>query len=234
MCASNGTIGAVAMTCSVTKRTTTTTTTTTTRRKKMSEPAIYCCIMHHSHLKKINASFAKYVSYNKELVNVTMLTDEADLAAPTTRNNISPEALQHVKNGTLCEQYLSKIYKKVKYALQITGTAHSLFYNVTTKLGHNELIRMKASQVHKMDRDKPSDNGTEYYGLFNNRINFKTEEVDNWWNKKGHKHEKYTIDKDYKKNIKGIINTHLRSIEEIKDRFYTINNILLKIRNLKI
>ena len=35
------------------------------------------------------------------------------------------------------------------------------------------------------------------------------------------------------KNIKGIINTHLRSIEEIKDRFYTINNILLKIRNLK-
>lgn len=38
---------------------------------------------------------------------------------------------------------------------------------------------------------------------------------------------------DMMKNIKGIINTHLRSIEEIKDRFYTINNILLKIRNLK-
>ena len=51
------------------------------------------------------------------------------------------------KDSTECERLLSTIYKKVKYVLHITGTAHSLLYNITTRLKKDNNIQIKISKV---------------------------------------------------------------------------------------
>jgi len=38
--------------------------------------------MNSSQLDKINKKFSEYISYNNELVNITILVDESDLMAP--------------------------------------------------------------------------------------------------------------------------------------------------------
>jgi len=165
---------------------------------------IFCCLMNHKQLEKINSKFSEYIKYNDELVNITTLVDESDLMCPTSSNDRSND--KDYKDSTICERLLAKIYKKVKYALHITGTAHSLLYNVTTRLSDTTDIQIKISKVHKMKRSK------DYFGLFNNSIYFNTT-VNAWWDyqeKENHaKKLSYDILHDYDKNIKKIIRTIL-------------------------
>jgi hypothetical protein len=159
---------------------------------------IFCCLMNHIQLSKINKKFSEYIHYNNELVNITILVDESDLMSPTSSNDRTND--NDKKDSTACEILLAKIYKKVKYVLHITGTAHSLLYNVTTRLSDFTNIQIKISKVHKMKRSN------DYFGLFNGSIHFNTELVDSWWDK-----EKtcYDIIEDYNVNIKRIIETIL-------------------------
>ena len=192
---------------------------------------IYCCLMNYKQLEKINKIFNNYIFFNKELVNITILVDESDLMAPTSSNdNTCNNDLNH---STLCEQLLVKIYKKVKYVLHITGTAHSLLYNITTKLNSNTSIQMKISKVHKMIRSN------DYYGLFNNSIHFKTD-INEWWNNIDIEDKNtYNILDDYNFNIKNIINiiinrtdtkynSLLISEEKIKQQQFLLINRILK------
>jgi len=185
---------------------------------------IFCCLMNHSQLEKINSKFNEYISYNKELVNITVLVDESDLSAPTSSNDMRNK--NDKKDTTLCEILLAKIYKKVRYALHITGTAHSLLYNVTTRLNDNTDIQIKISKVHKMKRTH------DYFGLFNGRIHFNTDVVKQWWD-----NNKYDIIEDYNVNIKNIIetiikrpaiyNSFLISEEKIREKqFYLVDKIM--------
>lgn len=181
---------------------------------------IYCCLANDTQLESINNEFNKYVSDCEELVNVTLLVDEADLMTPTARN----DRITSTKNetNTACERLLSKIYKKVKYSLKITGTVQSLLYNYTTKLSDNQHVEIKPSRIHKMKRH------SNYYGIMNHKIHIKTEEeipdnelneqqlkekiehgilhkrpiVTEFWEKK----EKYSLLKNYNINIKKILN----------------------------
>ena len=125
---------------------------------------IFCCLMNYKQLEKINNKLNEYICNNQELMNITLLVDESDLYAPTSSNNC--ENANDLRDSTKCEELLAKIYKKVRYVLHITGTAHSLLYNITTRLTDNECIQIPITRVHKMKR---SDN---YYGLFNDKINF--------------------------------------------------------------
>ena len=184
---------------------------------------IFCCLMNHTQLEKLNKKFSDYIFYNNELVNMSVLVDESDLMAPTSSNDRSSD--NDKKDSTLCEILIAKIYKKVKYALHITGTAHSLLYNVTTRLSDNTDIQIKLSKVHKMKRSD------DYFGLFNNSIHFNTLEeksyeeltedekkekeengkiftkpvINSWWDC-----NKYDIDEDYNVNIKKIIETIIK------------------------
>lgn len=167
---------------------------------------IFCCLMNHTQLAKINSKFSEYIYYNNELVNITTLVDESDLTCPTSSNDGSND--KDKKDSTACEILLAKIYKKVKYALQITGTAHSLLYNITTRLSDNIDIQIKISKVHKMKRTN------DYFGLFNDSINFNTALVKSWWDyqdKENHKKKTcYDIIDDYGVNIKNIIENILK------------------------
>jgi hypothetical protein len=160
---------------------------------------IFCCLMNHKQLEKINNKLNEYIHSNNELMNITLLVDESDLYAPTSSNN--EEHKNDLKDSTLCEKLLAKIYKKIRYVLHITGTAHSLLYNVTTKLSNNNSIQIPISKVHKMKRTK------DYYGLFNNKIKFDTNDVKEWWENTDSTKEKkkYTLQEDYTENIKPII-----------------------------
>ncbi len=69
-----------------------------------------------------------------------------------------------------------------------------MLYNVTTRLSDNKHIIIKISKVHKMIRTN------DYYGLFNDKINFETNieididnktKIDTWWEKKGKKKIQY-------------------------------------------
>ena len=167
---------------------------------------IFCCLMNHTQLAKINTKFSEYIYYNDELVNITTLVDESDLMSPTSSNDRSND--NDKKDSTACEILLAKIYKKVKYALHITGTAHSLLYNITTRLNDNTDIQIKISKVHKMNRSN------DYFGLFNDSIQFNTTLVEPWWeyqDTEGCKKNGYDIVQDYNINIKKII-------EEIQKR----------------
>jgi hypothetical protein len=165
---------------------------------------IFCCLMNHVQLAKINKKFSEYIYYNDELVNISLLVDESDLMAPTSSNDRSNDRTNNdKKDSAACERLLAKMYKKVKYALHITGTAHSLLYNVTTRLSEHTNIQIKISKVHKMKRTE------DYFGLFNNSIHFNTALVKPWWeqpNTENHKKTCYDIVEDYDKNIKKIIN----------------------------
>ena len=167
---------------------------------------IYCCLMNHTQLAKLNTKFSEYIYYNNELVNITTLVDESDLMSPTSSNDRTND--NDKKDSTACEILLAKIYKKVKYALHITGTAHSLLYNVTTRLSDQTDIQIKISKVHKMKR------ADDYFGLFNGSINFNTTLVESWWDYPNIENDKkktcYQIVSDYNINIKKIINEILK------------------------
>jgi len=167
---------------------------------------IFCCLMNHTQLAKLNTKFSEYIYYNDELVNITTLVDESDLMSPTSSNDRTND--NDKKDSTACEILLAKIYKKVKYALHITGTAHSLLYNVTTRLSDHTDIQIKISKVHKMKRSN------DYFGLFNSSINFNTTPVESWWDyqdTENHKKKtRYDISEDYNINIKKIIENLLK------------------------
>ncbi len=161
---------------------------------------IFCCLMNHKQLDKIDTKLTDYICNNHKLMNVTLIVDESDLYAPTASNNEINK--NDLKDSTKCEQLLAKIYKKVRYVLHVTGTAHSLLYNVTTKLSDNASIQIKISKVHKMKR---SDN---YYGLFNSNIKFITDSVNEWWtdiDSRTNKKKSYELEEDYIQNISSII-----------------------------
>jgi hypothetical protein len=167
---------------------------------------IFCCLMNHTQLAKLNTKFSEYIYYNHELVNITALVDESDLMSPTSSNDRTND--NDKKDSTACEILLAKIYKKVKYALHITGTAHSLLYNVTTRLSDHTDIQIKISKVHKMKRSN------DYFGLFNSSINFNTTLVESWWDYQDTENHKkktcYDIVEDYNINIKKIIENLLK------------------------
>ena len=167
---------------------------------------IFCCLMNHTQLAKLNTKFSEYIYYNDELVNITTLVDESDLMSPTSSNDRSND--NDKKDSTACEILLAKIYKKVKYALHITGTAHSLLYNITTRLSDHTDIQIKISKVHKMKRSN------DYFGLFNGSINFNTTLVESWWDYQDMENHKkktcYDIVEDYNINIKKIIEEILK------------------------
>ena len=201
---------------------------------------IFCCLMNHIQLAKLNAKFSEYIYYNDELVNITTLVDESDLMSPTSSNDRSND--NDKKDSTACEILLAKIYKKVKYALHITGTAHSLLYNITTRLSDHTDIQIKISKVHKMKRSN------DYFGLFNGSINFNTTLVESWWDYQdidNHKKKTcYDIIEDYNINIKKIIeeilkrhtikyNSLLISEEKIRaNQFCLVNKIIKDYQNL--
>jgi len=195
---------------------------------------IFCCLMNHTQLAKINSKFSEYIYYNNELVNITTLVDESDLMCPTSTNDRSND--NDKKDSTACEILLAKIYKKVIYALHITGTAHSLLYNVTTRLSDNTDIQIKISKVHKMKRTN------DYFGLFKNSIKFETSLVKSWWDYKDEENNKkkirYDFVQDYNVNIKKIIqkilerptvkyNSLLISEEKIRaNQFYLVDKLM--------
>ncbi len=167
---------------------------------------IFCCLMNHTQLAKINSKFSEYIYYNDELVNITTLVDESDLMSPTSSNDRTND--NDKKDSTACEILLAKIYRKVKYVLHITGTAHSLLYNITTRLSDHSDIQIKISKVHKMKRSN------DYFGLFNNSINFNTTLIESWWEYQDTENHKkktcYDIVEDYNINIKKIIENLLK------------------------
>jgi hypothetical protein len=195
---------------------------------------IYGALMNDVSLDEINKKLSEYIAHNNELVNVTLLIDEGDLVTPTASNDASNN--KDCSDTTKYEKLLAIISKKVKYSLKITGTAHSLFWNFTTRLGHNNYIQNKISKVHKMKRTN------DYYGIMNSQINFNTEQITTWWkyqepnpdttakNKMITVKNKYTLKKDYEINIKNMIQT-------ILNRTNTLYSSLLiseeKIRNFQ-
>ena len=209
-------------------------------KEAINSTPIRCCLMNPAQLAKINMKFSESISKNCELVPMTILVDESDLMSPTSTNDRSND--NDKKDSTACEILLAKIYKKVKYALHITGTAHSLLYNITTRLNDNTDIQIKISKVHKMNRSN------DYYGLFNNSIIFNTTIVESWWDyQDADNHKKktcYDIVEDYNINIKKIIanilirpiikyNSLLISEEKIRvNQFCLVNKIIQDFPNL--
>ena len=175
-------------------------------KEAMNSNDIFCCLMNYNQLAKLNTKFSEYIYYNDELVDITTLVDEGDLMSPTSSNDRSND--NDKKDSTACEILLAKIYKKVKYALHITGTAHSLLYNITTRLSDQTDIQIKISKVHKMKR------ANDYFGLFNGSINFNTTLVESWWDYQDIENHKkktcYDIVEDYNINIKKIIEEILK------------------------
>jgi hypothetical protein len=177
--------------------------------------SIYCCLMNNNNLDKINIKFNEYIAKEKEKVNIIILVDESDLMCPTSSNDGSCK--NDFKDTTQCERILSKIYNKIRYVLHITGTAHSLLYNVTTLFNNDDFVNLKISKVHKMKRKN------DYYGLFNNKIYFDTEKINKWW-----KNSKYNLKTDYENNIKKIINII------IERKNYNYSSLLISEEKIKV
>ena len=189
---------------------------------------IFAGLMNNTTLENIDKKLSEYIAHNNELADFTLLIDEGDLVTPTASNDTTNK--KDCADSTQYEQLLARISKKVRYSLKITGTAHSLLYNCTTRLGHNNYIQNKISKVHKMKRTE------DYYGIMNSKINFNTESIKTWWNyqepnpdkaskKKIKKKmitikDKYTLKKDYEHNIK-------KMIQIILDRQNILYNSLL-------
>lgn len=207
-------------------------------KEKIDSKDILCCLMNHTQLEKVNSELTKYLKLNGELVNLTVITDESDLAAPSASNDNKND--RDIIDATKCEKLLASIYLKVRYVLHITGTAHTLLYNTTTRLNEEQSIQLKISRVHKMKRT------TDYFGLFNNNITYNTS-ITEWWNlidPDTNKKYKYDIISDYHWNIKSIIteilkrksvkyNSLLISEEKIRrGQFELINNIMRDFSNL--
>ena len=190
-------------------------------KSNMRPSDIYCCLANDTQLQSINNEFNKYVSDCEELVNITLLVDEADLMTPTARNDRI--ASSNNETNTACERLLSTIYKKVKYSLKITATVQSLLSNYTTKISNNQHVEIKPSRIHKIKRHD------DYYGIMNHKIHIKSEEeipdselneeqlkaklengaqpkrpiVTEFWNTPK---TKYSLSKNYNLNIKKILN----------------------------
>jgi hypothetical protein len=187
--------------------------------------SINCCLMNPSQLRKINNSFNNYIMNNNELARFTLLVDESDLFCSTSSNDASGE--KDIIETSDNEKLLAKIYKKVKYVLHITGTAHSLLFNCRTSLNEDNDIILKISRVHKMKRHNT------YYGLFNDNIKFNTDIVKPWW-----KAKKYNIIEDYNYNIKPIIdiiisrrtnyNSLLLSEETVRNKHFILATEIIK------
>jgi len=205
---------------------------------KIDSKDVLCCLMNHTQLDKINGKLTEYIKINNELVNLTVITDESDLAAPSASNDNKND--RDIIDATKCEKLLASIYLKVRYVLHITGTAHTLLYNTTTRLNEEQSVQLKISKVHKMNRTK------NYFGLFNNNIMYNTS-ITEWWNlidPDTNKKYKYDIIADYHWNIKSIIteilkrksvkyNSLLISEEKIrKGQFELVNDIMRDFPNL--
>jgi len=200
-------------------------------KDKLDPKDILCCLMNHIQLEKINNKLTEYIKENNELINLTIITDESDLYAPSASNDNKHD--KDILDATKCEKLLASIYLKVRYVLHITGTAHSLLYNTTTRLNEDHAVQLKISKVHKMNRTN------KYYGLFNNNINYNTD-IDEWWDKINpttNKKYTYNVRADYQKNIISIIsqikarNTEYSSLliseEKIrKEQFELVNDII--------
>ena len=198
---------------------------------------IFCCLANLAQLSKINSKFNEYIANHGELVCMTTMIDEGDLYGPSASNDNSNKFDE--KNTTECEKFISKMIKKTVYTLRITGSAHTLLYNTTTKISGNKNIIINISKVHKMKR--PDD----YYGLLNDRIHFEVDNHDNWYKDQGKKNgDTYDIIIDYKINIKKVIeiilerpdieyNSLLISEEKVKDKqFVLIYEIMKDFKNL--
>lgn len=171
-------------------------------KDSMNPNDVVCCLMNYTQLEKLNKTITKYICHYGELLPVTLIVDESDLACPTASNDNSNK--NDLSDTTKIEQELAKLYKKVKYGLQITGTAHSLLYNTNTRLSDHTNLPLELEQVHKMDR---TDN---YHGIFNNKIKIETDMTDVFWEKDPTNPEKivknYDTKTDYNRNINPIIN----------------------------
>jgi hypothetical protein len=160
---------------------------------------IFAGLINVATLEKLNNKLTNYIVKYCELANFTLIIDEGDLVSPTASNDSSMDT-KDCKDSTQQEKLIAVISKKVRYSLKITGTAHSLLYNCTTRLGHDNYIHTKISKVHKMRRvDK-------YFGIMNSGINFNTDNITAWWDSCEPK-KKYTLKDDYLTNIKTIITT---------------------------
>ena len=76
--------------------------------------------MNHVQLEKINNKLSEYIKGNNELINLTVITDESDLYAPSSSNDNKND--KDIIDSTKCEKLLASIYVKVRYVLHITGT----------------------------------------------------------------------------------------------------------------
>jgi hypothetical protein len=76
-------------------------------RETMNPGEVYCCLMNDTQLERINQAFTEYIYNCEELVHITLLVDEADLMAPTARNDRTTTSKK--ETNTACEKLLSKI-----------------------------------------------------------------------------------------------------------------------------
>ena len=195
---------------------------------KHTKADLYCGLMNVSTLTRINEQLTREIMKNGELVNITVIVDESDMFSCTSSNDNTNK--RDKTDTTLCEKLIGKIYKKVKYALHVTGTVHSILYNTNTKLSDDIVLRLPVSQVHKM---KLADN---YYGLFNDGITFETNNVQDWWeyvNETTNKKHKYNIIDDYNINIDPIIKI-IKNRTNVKYNSFLINEDDKRCSHLKL
>ncbi|GAG74180.1 unnamed protein product, partial [marine sediment metagenome] len=76
---------------------------------------IFFCLMNCHSLKKINENFSKNISYNEELLDMTVLVDESDLMGPTCSNDRITK--KDLVQTTDTEKLLSKLYTQVQTVL---------------------------------------------------------------------------------------------------------------------
>jgi hypothetical protein len=78
-------------------------------KEGMGPQDIFCGLMNHSALAKINTKLSQYIYYNNELVDITVLVDESDLLSPTSSNDRTND--NDKKDSTICEILLAKILR---------------------------------------------------------------------------------------------------------------------------
>ena len=192
---------------------------------------IFGSLMNHTSLTKIDNVLTDYIDHHKELNNLTIIVDEGDLSSPTASNDQMSD--KDSLDSTRREQLIAQIMKKVVYNLLITGTPISLLYNTSVILS-DKYIRSEISRVHLMN-----DNKENYYGIVNNKVEYKF--VNEWWLQSK---KKYNLKKDYEYNIRYIIKNIIEGplidynsvlINECKykeNHFYLLNRLIEDFKNL--
>lgn len=192
---------------------------------------IFGSLMNHTSLTKINNVLTNYIINNNELNNITVIVDEGDLTSPTASNDQTSD--KDSLDSTRREQLIAQIMKKVVYNLLITGTPISLLYNTSVILS-DKYIRSEISRVHLMN-----DNKENYYGIVNNKVEYKI--VNDWWLQPK---KKYNLKKDYEYNIRDITKNIIERplieynsllINECKykeNHFYLLNRLIEDFKNL--